>query len=139
MGAATVVVGFGVVGAAAVRQLLRDKIAPADVTVVDVRQDAVEEAKAFGVRAVLGDGMERAVLARVAGEGVRCVIVAVGVDATAVLVTMALRDLCPDAEILTALRDGEHIEHAKRAGADDVVAFSKWAGRARGFAVARRS
>ena len=61
---------------------------------------------------------------------------AVGVDATAVLVTMALRDLCPDAEILTALRDGEH---AKRAGADDVVAFSEWAGRARGFAVARRS
>jgi len=48
MGASTVVVGFGVVGAAAVRQLLRDKIAPSDVVVVDVRQDAVDEANRSG-------------------------------------------------------------------------------------------
>lgn len=120
------------------RQLLCDKIAPADVVVVDVRQDAVDEAHALGVGALLGNGMEHAVLARVAGEGVRCVIVAVGPDAAAVLVTMMARDLCPDAKVVTAIRDGDHAEHAKRAGADDVVAAAEWTGRALAYAIAQR-
>ena len=138
MSASTVVVGFGVVGVSVVRQLLRAGTAPEDVVVVDVRQDAVEEATALGVRALLGSGTDRAVLAQ-AAAGAGCVVVAVGEDAAAVLVTMMARDLCPAAKVHTVIRDAEHTEQAKRAGADDVVAPEEWVGRLLAFVIRPRS
>ena len=134
----TVVVGFGVVGAAAVRHLLHRGVAPADIVVVDLRPDAIDEAVALGTQARVGDGMERAVLADAVRGSTRCVVVAVGPDATAVLVTMLARDLCPDARVHTAVRDAEHVAHARRAGADEVVPGAEWAGRALAFALESR-
>jgi voltage-gated potassium channel len=135
MGVLTVVVGLGVVGSAAIRQMLQRGLPPDDVAAVDVRPDAVEEAIALGVRGRVGNGMERAVLAPVVGEGTRCVVVAVGPDATAVLVTMLARDLCPGARVHTALREAEYVTHARRAGADEVVAGAEWTGRTLAFVV----
>jgi len=134
----TVVVGFGVVGAAAVRHLRQGGVARDDIAVMDVRPDAVDEAVALGVRVRLGDGMERSALARVVAERTRCVVVAVGPDASAVLVTMLARDLCPDAKVHTAVRDPEYVPHARRAGADEVVADAEWTGRALAFAIGRQ-
>lgn len=138
MSASTVVVGFGVVGVSVVRLLLRDGTAPEDVVVVDVRQDAVEEATALGVRALVGNGTDRAVLTQ-AAAGAGRVVVAVEEDATAVLVTMMARDLCPAAKVHTVIRDAEHTEQAKRAGADDVVTPAEWVGRLLAFVIRPRS
>ncbi len=88
-----------------------------------------------GLTVVVGSGRSRSVCGpgsvtgwsgrcwpRRVGERPRCVVVAVGPDATAVLVTMLARDLCPDAKVHTAVRDAEHVAPARRAGADEVVA-----------------
>jgi Trk K+ transport system NAD-binding subunit len=102
---------------------------------VDVLQEAVDEVVGHGVRARVGDGTERAVLAPVVGEGTRCVVVAVGPDATAVMVTMLARDLCPTARVRTAVREAEYVAAARRAGADEVISGAEWTGRALAFAV----
>jgi voltage-gated potassium channel len=126
----TVLVGFGVTGASAARQLLRTGTAADDVMVVDNRPEAVADAQELGLPAVLGDGTERAVLDRATGGRAGHVIVTAGPDTVAVMATMLARDLCPDVVVVTAIRDAEYVRYALRVGANDVIATSQWTGRA---------
>jgi voltage-gated potassium channel len=126
----TVLVGFGVTGASAARQLLGTGTAPGDLVVVDNRPEAVTVAEELGLPAMLGDGTERAVLNRAIVGRAGHVIVTAGPDAVAVMVTMLARDLCPDVVVVTAIRDAEYVRYALRVGANDVIATSQWTGRA---------
>jgi voltage-gated potassium channel len=137
MGHLAVVVGFGVVGATAARQLLESGMAPGDIAVVDNRPAALEAAVELRLRECLGDGTERELLQAMTSERTTCLIVTPGPDETAVMATLLARDLCPHAMILTAVRDGENVDHARRVGADVVIATSQWTGRALAFALAR--
>jgi len=126
----TVVIGFGVTGTSATRFLLRTRATPGDLTVVDHRTQAIEAATALGLSGHLGDATQYATLARVVSEKTRFVIVTVSPDETAVMTMMLVRDLCPDAIVMTAVHDDENTDHARRAGANQVVTTSHWAGRA---------
>jgi voltage-gated potassium channel len=130
VGPSTVVVGFGVTGTSAARQVLRHGGDPADLMVVDVRPEAVPEASSLDIPAVCGEGTVRGTLARVVSRHTRYVLVTAGPDAVAVMITMLARDLCPSAEIITAVREAELARFARRAGADEVIVTSHWAGRA---------
>lgn len=126
----TVIIGFGVTGASAARFLLRAGLSPTTLTVMDQRADAIEEATALGLTGHLGDATEHTTLARVLAEHTRHVIVTVSPDATSVMTTMLVHNLCPTAVVVTAVRESENTDHARRAGANQVVTTSQWAGRA---------
>lgn len=130
MPARTVVVGFGVTGASAARQLLRGGARAAELAVVDTRSTVVEEAACLEIPAVCGDGTVRGILTRVVSGSTTSVIVTAGPDETAVMITMLARDLCPTAEVVTAVRDARLVRFVRQAGADQVLTTSDWAGRA---------
>jgi voltage-gated potassium channel len=133
----TVVVGFGVTGACATRFLLEVGPDPVEVVVVDRDAGLVEQARKLGAQGIVGDCTSRPILARALDGRARCVIVTARPDATAVLTIMIARDLCPEATIVTALCDAEHVAKARQAGADQVIAPSETAGRALATAVLR--
>jgi voltage-gated potassium channel len=126
----TVIIGFGVTGISAAHFLLRAGVNPTDLVVVDQRADALDEATALELSGHLGDVTDHTTLARTIPEHSRCVIVAVQPDETAVMTTMAARNLCPQAVIVTAVHDDDNTDHARRGGANQVITTSHWAGRA---------
>ena len=73
--------------------------------------------------------MERTFIAGVVSERTGRVIITAGPDECAVLTTMLIRDLCPHAVVVTAVRNVEYRRHVLRAGADHVLATSEWVGR----------
>lgn len=133
----TVILGYGVTGAGALAHLLATGTEPAEVVVVERYPEIVERASELGVRGIVGDCSSRPVLQPVIAGLARCVIVTVQPDETAVLTTMLARDLCPNATILTALRDNEFVRYARRAGADQVVTSAVPTGRALATAIRR--
>lgn len=123
------VVGFGVTGAGAARQLLRSGTPATDLVAVDVRPEAAGAAADLGIPMICGDATTRDTLARAVSDHTRCVIVTAGPDAVAVMVTMLARDLGPEARVVTAVREAALVPFARRAGADEVHATSHWTGR----------
>lgn len=125
-----VLVGFGVAGVNAAKLLIEAGTDPVDLTVVDLRPEPLECATALGAHAHLGDATEPGTLGRLVCERTGCVIVTIGPDASAIMATMLVRTLSPDATVVTAIRDGEHAARTLRAGADQVIATAQWTGRA---------
>jgi len=125
-----VIVGFGVTGASAARQLLSDGTDPAEIVAVDLLADPLECATALGIHTQVADATERDTLAWLVSDRTRCVIVTIGPDASAIMTTMHARHLCPTATVLTAISDDEHAGHALRAGADEVITNAQWTGHA---------
>jgi len=134
----TVLVGFGVTGASAARLLLATGVPAHDLTAVDTSTDAVDEATTMGATAYEGDATERATLDRAVCARTRCFIVTIGPDESAIMATMLARDLCPEAMVVTAVRDPDHVARAVRAGADRAYATPDWTGRALAMAVGLR-
>lgn len=130
----TLVVGFGVAGANAASHLLDNGVDPGDLVVVDTDAQAVERATALGIHAILGDGADRHVFARVISKYVRRVVVAVVPDEAAVLITMLARELCPCATIVAAVRENAHVAFVRR-HADHVITTSEAVGVALGRAL----
>ncbi|MDI5976485.1 NAD(P)-binding protein [Amycolatopsis magusensis] len=125
----TVVIGFGSVGLGATRLLLRGGVEPGDVTVVDHHPPAIEEAAALGVRALLGDGGDRWVLRRAGTGDAASVVIAVQPDASVMLITMAVRELCgPEAVVVAAIGEHAHARFLRRCGASEVIVFAETAG-----------
>ncbi|OLF17203.1 hypothetical protein BU204_12460 [Actinophytocola xanthii] len=123
-------VGCGVTGLSAARQLLRCGLSTSDLVTVEVRPDVVAEAAHLELRVICGDGTQHATLGRVVTPHTRRVIVTAGPDETAVMITMLARAMSPTATVVTAVRDVDLVPFARRAGADHVLATSDWAGRA---------
>lgn len=125
----TVVIGFGVTGRNAARELCDNGANPNDLVVVDTNPKAIERAIAFGAGAILGDGTHRHVLVKATDGGrIRHVIVAVVPDEAALLSTMHARSLCPTATITTALRESTCIPFVRRHGADHVITTAEATG-----------
>ncbi|MGC7101240.1 NAD(P)-binding protein [Amycolatopsis lurida] len=128
----SLVVGFGVVGASAADYLLGSGFAAADIGVVDLCPDAVERATGKGLGAVLGDGTDREVLDRAMWGPVGHAVVAVGDDQAAVLITMLVREACPAAKVVTAVRQDTNLAYVYRHGADFAVTTAEVTGVALG-------
>lgn len=129
----TIVVGYGTKGRAAVQTLLSNGVRREDVVVIDPRSQAVGDAGNDQVAAFLGDATNRTVLRRAEVTTAREVIVTTDRDDSAVLVTLAVRQMNPDAHVVVSVREEDNVPLLRQSGADAVVTSSEAVGRLLGL------
>lgn len=143
----TVVIGFGVKGRSALRMLLDNGVPPEQIVVIASDPAAVEDATRPthsnradptsedypGVSAILGDARRAEVLIHADVPTAGRVIVAVDRDDVAVLVTLAVKKLAPDASIVAAAREQSSAAVLKQSGASRVITTAEAAGRLLGM------
>jgi voltage-gated potassium channel len=129
-----IVTGYGTKGRGAVDSLLATGKPAANIVVVDLASDAVEDARAQGLTAVLGDATRTAVLREAMATMAAAFIVTCNRDDTATLITLTARELNPTATIVSAVKDSENAHLLRESGARTVVISSESAGRLLGMA-----
>ena len=143
----TVVIGYGVKGRSAVRMLLDNGVDPESIVVVSKDPAAVEDAtrpslkdpadpdseEYPGVAGILGDARREEVLTHADVSSAGKIIVTVDRDDVAVLVTLAVRKLAPEAKLVAAAREQASAAILKQSGADQVITTAEAAGRLLGM------
>jgi voltage-gated potassium channel len=129
-----IVTGYGTKGRGAVDSLLATGMATDRIVIVDLSPDAVEDARAQGLTAVLGDATRTAVLREAMVTVATAVIVTCNRDDTATLITLTARELNPSATIVSSVKDSENAHLLRESGARSVVISSESAGRLLGLA-----
>lgn len=128
-----VICGFGVKGRSALAYL-RGNCYEGQVVVIDTDSAALDAANALGCAGVLGTSSDREVLSAARVEKARRVIIATKDDDVAVLTTLRVRELNPNATIIASCREEENVDLLESSGADEVVVSSASAGRILGMA-----
>jgi voltage-gated potassium channel len=128
-----VVVGYGTKGRSAVETLVNNGQDRADIVVVDKGGDALQDAHADGLAVVTGDATRRDVLRRAGVARAQQVIITTDRDDSNVLATLTVRQLNPDAWIVSAVREQENAPLMKQSGADSVITSSDAVGRLLGL------
>ena len=128
-----VIVGYGVKGRSAVSTLSAQGHDLSRMVVIDNRSSAVEEANLTGVAAIQGDATRREVLRRAEISKAKEVIVTLDRDDSAILVTLMVRQLNPNAHIVVGGRESENLSLLRQSGADAVVTSSDAVGRLLGL------
>jgi voltage-gated potassium channel len=128
-----IVVGYGTKGRSAVQTLLGNGVAPDQIVVIDPRPQAIVDAGNDRIAAFQGDATSRAVLRRAEVTRARQVIVTTDRDDAAVLVTLAVRQLNPDAHAIVAVREEDNVPLLRQSGADAVITSSEAVGRLLGL------
>ncbi|MDT9592560.1 potassium channel family protein [Nocardioides zeae] len=128
-----VVVGYGTKGRRAVDTLVRNGWDRDDVVVVDPRASAQDDAQTDGLALVIGDATRRDVLRRARVPEATQVVITTDRDDTNVLATLTVRQLNPEAFIVTAVREQENVPLMKQSGADSVITSSDAVGRLLGL------
>jgi voltage-gated potassium channel len=124
-----VVIGYGTKGRSAVDTLVNNGLSKDKVVIVDPSSVALGEAHAGGFAVVTGDASRRDVLRRAGVDRARQVIITTARDDTAVLATLTVRQLNPDAYIVAAVREQDNVPLVRQSGADAVVTSSDAVGR----------
>lgn len=130
----TVIVGYGVKGRAAARELREHGVPAAKIVVIDSNPNSIAEANQLGYAGVLGDATRNEVLQQAKVGRATAVVVASDDDATAVLVTLSARRLNGTAQIVVSARESENVPLLEQSGADAVITSSEAAGRMLGMA-----
>lgn len=133
MGEHVVVIGYGTKGRSAVQTLVGNGRDREEIVVVDPSAVGLEEAHADGLAVVRGDATRRDTLRRARVDEATQVIITTDRDDTNVLATLTVRQLNPDAFIVTAVREQENVPLVRQSGADSVVTSSDAVGRLLGL------
>jgi len=128
-----IVVGYGTKGRTAVRTIISNGVARDKIVVIDPLQRAIAAASDDGLASILGDATNRAVLRRAEVTHARQVLVTADRDDAAVLTTLAVRQLNPDAHCVVAVREEDNVPLLRQSGADAVVTSSDAVGRLLGL------
>lgn len=113
-----IVIGLGLFGQAVARQLC---MLGAEVLVMDVRSDLVQQVSSDVTHAVVGDAQDKGVLRALGAREFDCAILAIGDDlAASVLITMNLKELGVP-YIVCKAHDETHRRVLEKLGADRVV------------------
>jgi len=128
-----IVVGYGTKGRSAVQTLVSNGVKPDTIVVIDPRPQAIAEAGNDQIAAFLGDATNRTVLRRAEVPSAREVIVTNDRDDSAVLVTLAVRQLNPTAHVVVSVREEDNVPLVRQSGADAVVTSSEAVGRLLGL------
>ena len=128
-----VVVGYGTKGRSAVETLVNNGQDPERIVVVDTGSTALQDAHADGLAVVTGDATRREVLRRAGVAKASQVIITTDRDDSNVLATLTVRQLNPDAFIVSAVREQENVSLMKQSGANSVITSSDAVGRLLGL------
>jgi voltage-gated potassium channel len=133
MGEHVVVVGYGTKGRSAVETLINNGQDRDGIVVVDTGATALQDAHADGLAVVTGDATRREVLRRAGVSKASQVIITTDRDDSNVLATLTVRQLNPDAWIVSAVREQENAPLMKQSGANSVITSSDAVGRLLGL------
>jgi voltage-gated potassium channel len=128
-----VVIGYGTKGRSAVDTLINNGQDRERIVVVDPSATVLQDAHADGLAVVTGDATRRDVLNRADVATAKQVIITTDRDDTNVLTTLTVRQLNPEAWIVTAAREQENAPLMKQSGANSVVTSSDAVGRLLGL------
>lgn len=128
-----VVIGYGTMGRSAVATLLRNGVSLGEILIIDRSTQAVAEANRAGLAAFEGRGTDRELLRRAEVDQADEIIVTVGADDEAILTTLTVRQLSPNAHIVVAVRSEENVPLVRQSGADGVITSSASVGRLMGL------
>ncbi|MEA1945073.1 MAG: TrkA family potassium uptake protein [Euryarchaeota archaeon] len=113
----TVVVGYGDVGKSIVAELVN---ADMEFVVIDKNEGVLKEG---GFDYVVGDGSNEEILKKAGVESASTIIIALNIDTDAIFATLVVRNLNPDAIILTRA-NAPICDKIYKAGADYVASLS---------------
>ncbi|MEJ7794543.1 MAG: NAD-binding protein [Nocardioides sp.] len=133
MGAHVVVIGYGTKGRSAVETLIKNGQDREKIVVVDTGQAAIDDANADDLVVVPGDATRREVLLRAGVARAEQVIITTDRDDSNVLATLTVRQLNPDAWIVSAVREQENAPLMRQSGANSVITSSAAVGRLLGL------
>ena len=133
MGNHVVVIGYGTKGRSAVETLINNGQDREQVVVVDTSQVAIDDANNDGLVVVAGDATRRGVLRQAGVSRAEQVIITTDRDDSNVLATLTVRQLNPDAWIVSAVREQENAPLMKQSGANSVITSSDAVGRLLGL------
>lgn len=131
----TIIVGFGVKGRSAAQALIDNGTLPEQILVIAPDEAAVKDATALGCIGVVGDGRRDDVLERACVSTAARAIVATDSDDKAVLMTLNIRRLAPQASVVAAVRESQHAPILRQSGANAVITTAEAAGRLMGISL----
>jgi voltage-gated potassium channel len=133
MGQHVVIIGYGTKGRSAAETLVNNGTERGSIVVVDPSSQALTDAHNDGFAVVTGDATRRQVLRQADVHEARQIIITTDKDASNVLATLTVRQLNPDAFIVTAVREQENAPLMKQSGANSVITSSEAVGRLLGL------
>ncbi len=131
----TIIVGFGVKGRSAAQTLIDNGTPPETIVVITPDEAAVRDATDMGYVGIVGDGRRDDVLKRACVESASRAVVATDSDDKAVLMTLNIRRLAPQAKVVAAVRESQHAPILRQSGADAVITTAEAAGRLMGISL----
>lgn len=123
-----VVLGFGVSGSEAVRELIERGTDPHCIVVLDTSQQALQLAEELGCNVLQADATRDDALVDVRIDKARTVLVSAGRDDTSILMVLTVRHLAPGVPISVVIRAPDNELLARQAGADNVINPVKFTG-----------
>lgn len=116
-----VVLGFGISGAEAVKELIARGADPATIVVIDPSSTRAKAAEDIGCNVLEGDASSDETLLDVRIAQAQTVLVSAGRDDTSILIVLTVRHLAPDVPISVVIRARDNELLARQAGADNVI------------------
>ncbi|MGR4890232.1 potassium channel family protein [Sphingopyxis sp. LARHCG72] len=116
-----VVLGYGVSGAEAVRELIARGTDPACIVVIDSNRGRVNAAENAGCNVLEGDASSDETLLDVRIAEAQSVLVSAGRDDTSILIVLTVRHLAPHVPISVVIRTQDNELLARQAGASNVI------------------
>jgi voltage-gated potassium channel len=116
-----VVLGFGVSGSEAVKELIARGTDPSCIVVIDQSASRIAEAEAMGCNVLQGDASNDDTLIDVHIARAQSVLVSAGRDDTSILMVLTVRHLSPKVPISVVIRAQDNELLARQAGANNVI------------------
>jgi voltage-gated potassium channel len=123
-----IIVGYGVSGSEAVRELIARGTDPRSIVVIDCNSEALEAAEELGCAVLEADATRDTTLEAVRIEQAHAMIVSAGSDDTSILVTLTARHVAPKVRITVTVKNADNELLARQAGATTVVNPVSFAG-----------
>jgi voltage-gated potassium channel len=116
-----VVLGFGVSGSEAVKELIARGTDPACIVVMDPVAERLKLAEELGCNVIEADASRDESLIAVRVAKARTVLVSAGRDDASILIVLTVRHLAPKVPISMVVRAADNELLARQAGADNVI------------------
>ena len=116
-----VVLGFGVSGSEAVRELIERGTRPDCIVVLDGNNERLALAEEMGCNVIQADATRDNVLLDLHIAQASSVLVSAGRDDTSILIVLTVRHLAPKVPISVVVREADNEALARQAGADNVI------------------
>ena len=123
-----IVCGFGHTGMSTVKELLAKGEDPAQLLVIDPRDDRVHAAVRLEIAAFQGDATQEAVLRDAVIEKAKAVIVCAGRDDTSALILLTARHLNSNVRIIVSAKEEENVKLFRQGGANIIISPATFGG-----------